>query len=377
MKRAVAVVTGTRAEFGLLAPVMRAIRDHPKLSLEVLAAGMHFVGNRGNTWREIGKAGFRIRARVKAPEPSKSPAWMGEALGEMTKGFSRALSKLRPDWLLVLGDRAEPLAAALAATQLGGIAIAHLHGGEVTGHRLDDQGRRLLSALAHLHLPANPKSAARLRGMGEASWRVQVVGAPGLDAILSARLPSRDGLLGRYRLKQPYLLLVQHAVPHQASEAARQIRETLRALQRIGLPVLASMPNTDAGGEAALAALRSARGVRVFPNLPHADYLGLLRGAAALVGNSSSGLIEAPAFRTPAVNLGIRQAGRERAANVIDAPHDARAIERAIRRAISPTFRRRLARIRSPYGDGRTAPRVARLLATVPIDDRLLEKTGG
>jgi UDP-hydrolysing UDP-N-acetyl-D-glucosamine 2-epimerase len=366
--RTVAVVTGTRAEFGLLAPVMRAVRAHPGLSLKVLAAGMHFVKDRGLTVREIRRAGFRVDAGVRAPPPRSEPAWMGEALGEMTKGFARVLARLRPDWLLVLGDRAEPLAAALAATELGGIAIAHLHGGEVTGHRLDGQGRRLLTAMAHLHLPATPGSARRLRRMGEAPWRIRRVGAPGLDAIRTLGLPP-------WRGPRSVLLLIQHAVPHQAAEAPRQIRETLQALDRVGLPVIAVLPNTDAGSDAVVLALKRHPGMILASNLLHAEYLGLLRGAAALVGNSSSGIIEASAFRTPAVNIGIRQAGRERAANVLDAPHRAVAIARAIRRAVSPAFRRRLARVRSPYGDGRTAPRVARLLATFPFDDRLLEKT--
>lgn len=366
--RTVAVVTGTRAEFGLLAPVMRAIRAHPRLKLKVLAAGMHFVKDRGLTVRGIRRAGFHIDAGVRAPRPREDPAWMGEALGEMTKGFALALARLRPDWLLVLGDRSEPLAAALAATELGGIAIAHLHGGEVTGHRLDDQGRRLLTAMAHLHLPATPGSVRCLRRMDEAPWRLRRVGAPGLDAIRALGLPP-------WRGPRSYLLLVQHAVPHQATQAARQIRETLKALDRVGLPVIAILPNTDAGGAAVVRALKRHPHLILVSNLPHAEYLGLLRGAAALVGNSSSGIIEAPAFKTPVVNLGVRQTGRERTANVLDAPHRASAIARAIRRAVSPAFRRRLARVRSPYGDGRTAPRVARLLATLPITPRLLEKS--
>lgn len=366
----VAVVTGTRAEFGLLAPVMRGIRRHPRLRLQILAAGMHFVRDRGWTVREIRDAGFRIDAEVRMPEPRDDRAWMGEALGAMTAGFSRALARLRPDWLVVLGDRAEPLAAALAASEIGGIAVAHLHGGEVTGHRQDDLRRSLLTRIAHLHLPATAASARRIRGMGEAAWRIRVVGAPGLDSILSSRLPPR-------RLPRPFLLLVQHAVPHQASETPRQIRETLRALRTAGLPVIASLPNTDAGGGAVVRALRAEerRGrIVVLRNLPHAEFLALLRDCAALIGNSSSGILEAPALRTPVVNVGIRQQGRERAANVIDAPHQAHAIAQAVRRAISPAFRDGIRGVRSPYGDGKTAPRVAKLLAGMSLGDRLLKK---
>ena len=378
MRRTVAVVTGTRAEFGLLTPILKAIRDdRRRFRLKVVAAGQHFVASHGSTWREIPKAGFRIDARVRAPEPRADPAWMGEALGAMTAGFSRLFARIRPDWLLVLGDRAEPLAAALAATELGGIAIAHLHGGEVTGHRLDDQGRRMLSALAHLHLPATALSARRLKAMGEAAWRIHLVGAPGLDSILSSKPSARADVRRRYGLpgSVPYLILSQHAVPHQASQAGAQIRQTLQALDRIGLPVIACSPNTDAGGEGILQALRASRKVRFHASLPHADYLALLRDASALVGNSSSGIIEAPSFGTPSVDVGVRQAGRERTVHVVSAPHRASAIEAAVRRVLAPAFRRRIARVPSPYGDGRTTPKVVRLLASAKMDDRLLEKS--
>lgn len=379
-KRLVAVVTGTRAELGLLTPIMRAVQAHPRLALRVVAAGQHFVANRGNTWREIPKAGFRIAAEVRAPEPTGAPAWMGEALGKMTMGFSRVFARMRPDWLLVLGDRAEPLAAALAATELGGIAVAHLHGGEVTGHRLDDQGRRLLSALAHLHLPATPLSERRLKAMGEAPWRIRRVGAPGLDSILGKSATRRRDILRRYGLSEtePFVILAQHAVPHQSDQAAAQVRETLKALRQTGLPVIATASNTDRGGAAILRELKRAAAagrLRLVPSLPHADYLALLHHAAALVGNSSSGIIEAPAFGTPAVDIGIRQAGRERSAHVISAPHRAEAIAAAVRRAASEPFRRQVARIPSPYGDGKTTPKVVRLLASLPLNDRLLDKS--
>ncbi len=378
--RTIAVVTGTRAEFGLLTPIMKAIRADRRFRLQVIAAGQHFVANRGNTWKEIPRAGFRIDAKIKAPEPTRATAWMGEALGDMTAGFSRLFARMRPDWLLVLGDRAEPLAAALAATELGGIAIAHLHGGEVTGHRLDDQGRRLLSAMAHLHLAATPLSARRLKAMGEAPWRIRRVGAPGLDSILGASRVQRRDILPRYGLSasEPFLILAQHAVPHQADQARRQVLETLKALRLVKLPVIATAPNTDRGGEVILRELRKAASAghlrRLVPSMPHRDYLALLSHAAALVGNSSSGIIEAPAFGTPAVDIGVRQAGRERSAQVIPVPHRAEAIAGGIRKALSSAFLRRIARIRSPYGDGHTTPKVVRLLATLPLDERLLSK---
>ena len=378
-RRTVAVVTGTRAEFGLLVPVMRAIRAHPRLRLKVIATGMHFDRSRGYTVREILNEGFTIDASVRIPAPSDSFAGYGRSLVRMFQGIRRVLSDMRPDWLVVLGDRAEPLAAA-AATREMRIAIAHLHGGEVTGHARDNTARDILSRLAHLHLAATPRSRSRLLGLGEEAWRIHVVGGPGLDGILSAPLPAPREVRKRVGLppKGPYLLLVQHAVPQEALHSAAQIGETLEACRRLALPVLASSPNTDEGGAAVQRALALAHRqgrIRLVPSLLHADYLALLKGAAVLLGNSSSGIIEAPAFRTPVVNLGVRQAGRERAANVIDAPHRASAIVRAVRKAMSPAFRRKIARVRSPYGDGKTAPRVAKLLATLPIDRKLLEKS--
>jgi len=379
-RRTVAVVTGTRAEFGLLTPILKEIRSDRRFRLQIIAAGQHFVANRGSTWKEIPKAGFRIDAEVRAPEPTRSPAWMGEALGVMTAGFSRLFAIQRPDWLLVLGDRAEPLAAALAATEMGGIAIAHLHGGEVTGHRQDDQRRWLLSALAHLHLAATSRSVQLLQNSGEdLRLRIRQVGAPGLDSILERQEERRPELCRQYGLPETghFLLLAQHAVPHQAAQAKRQIQETLKALRRVGLPTLAFAPSTDRGGAAILRELKKASMPKfhLVASVPHRDYLGLLSKASALVGNSSSGIIEAPAFGTPAVDIGIRQAGRERSAHVIPAPHRAASIESAIRKALSQAFRNRIERSRSPYGDGKTTPKVVKLLASVRIDDRFLEKT--
>ncbi len=375
--RRILAVTGTRAEYGILRPVFRAIQAHPALELGVLVTGMHLSPEFGLTVREIEEDGFPIAARVDMLLSGDTGGAMAKSLGVGLIGMAQALEALRPDMALVLGDRGEPLAAAIAAVHLN-IPVAHLHGGEVTcGGMVDDAVRWAITSFAHLHLAATEASAERLLRQGEDPWRVRVVGAPGLDAALQTPLRSRRELADRYGMDpdRPWLLAVQHPVTAEAERAGEQMVETMEALAALGLPTVLVHPNADAGSGAMVEVIRrySEPHIRAFPSLR--DYLSLLKEAAALVGNSSSGIIEAPSLGTPAINIGARQAGRERGDNVIDVGHDRNAIVAAVRRALEDEeFRRLVSRRRNPYGDGRAAPRVAGFLADVPLDDRLLRK---
>ena len=228
-----------------------------------------------------------------------------------------------------------------------------------------------------MHFVATMKCRERLLKVGEAHWRIHLVGAPAVDRIHSHLLPSVDEVKKKYGLPSgPYIFLTQHPVPEQHQEAAKQIKATLRAIDAVGLPVIASLPNSNVGGEAALKILSARHGANflVHPNIEHLDYLALLKGAAALVGNSSSGIIEAPSFKTPVVNIGIRQAGRERCENVIDAPHGASAIEKAIRKALSSNFKSKCSRLVSPYGNGTASYKIANCLAKTTINQDLFDK---
>jgi len=373
------LVTGTRADFGLWLPVIREADRRAACEVSLLVTAMHLDQRFGETVREVRASGARIAAEVPCTPAGDSRAEMAAALGDAVRGMSPVLAEERPDWLVLLGDRGEQAAAALVALHLG-IPTAHLHGGEITAGAVDDTLRDVISRVAHLHLVATAEAAARLAAMGEASWRIHRVGAPGLDALQDEARGDLAALRRRFDLGDgPYLLLIQHPETVGARDAAADLAATMEACRRMGLPVLAIFPNADAGGRGMVAALEAARNagtLRVAASLPRSDFVTLLAGAAALVGNSSSGLIEAPLLRTPAVNVGERQAGRTRGDNVIEAPADPDAIVAALRAATDPRFRARLSGT-SPYGDGQAAPRILDLLAATPRDARLLRKRVG
>jgi GDP/UDP-N,N'-diacetylbacillosamine 2-epimerase (hydrolysing) len=278
----------------------------------------------------------------------------------------------------VLGDRVEAFAAASACV-LSNRVLGHLHGGERTGGQ-DEAMRHAITKLAHLHFAATPGSGRRIVRMGENPDHVFVVGAPGLDVILNERPAGKKELRQAVDVdvSQAFLLVVQHSVSTTPEAGGRQFGATLEAVRRLDMPAVVIYPNSDAGNRRIVEQIEKAAQqgeVTAVRNLPRRLYLGLVRSAAAMVGNSSSGLLEAASYKTPTVNIGSRQQGRERGANVIDAPHNAAAIVRAVRRALSETrFRRRLAQTVNPYGDGRASQRIVRVLRTIPLGKELLQK---
>jgi len=381
MARRICIVTGTRAEYGLLRPIMRAVRRRRGLALQVVVTGMHLARRFGHTVDEIAADGFRIDARVRTVPRDDTNTAYAASVGTGVRGLARAFDDLRPEVVLVLGDRVEAFAAATAAA-LSNRVVAHVHGGDRAQAGYDDYMRHAITKMAHLHFAATRASARRIERLGERRDRVWVVGAPGLDEIRTARLPAASTLRRRYGLDAtaPFLLVVQHPVSTQSDRAAREMRATLGAVLKSGLPALVVYPNADAGGRRMIAvvertAAENSERLIAVPSLPRLDYLALLKCAAALVGNSSSGIIEAPSFKTPVVNVGDRQAGRERANNVIDVKPTRADVARGIEQALNDTtFRRRLARCRSPYGTGHAGVAIARVLARVPFDDKLRMK---
>lgn len=373
--RKILYITGTRADYGLMRPVLRAISRHPQLQLEIAVTGMHLMKEFGLTVREIEDDGFSFH-RINAAYEDDTKASMAIFLGKCMQLLAAHLRQHRPDLLLVLGDRAEMLAAALAGAYMG-IPVAHLHGGERTS-TVDEFARHAITKLAHFHLPATRDSARRIARMGEERWRIHVVGAPGLDEIRALPPADRRELCARlgFDPRKPIAVVAQHPVSVEEQHAARHMRATLDAVRQLGLQTIIIYPNADAGGRRMIQVIgrfRHTPEFRIFKSIPHSRFLILLQCASVLIGNSSSGIIEAPSLKLPAVNIGTRQQGRERAANVIDVPCEPAAIARAIRRALSGAFRTRLTG-KNPYGDGKTGARVARLLATVPLGEKLLQK---
>ncbi|MEM2963774.1 MAG: UDP-N-acetylglucosamine 2-epimerase [Candidatus Anstonellales archaeon] len=376
--RKIAVMTGTRAEYGILRPLLRAIENHPNLKLVLIVTGMHLSEEFGYTIEEIEKDGFKIDAKIEMLHKEDTGSAMAKSIGECIKKITEVLDRTKPDFLVLLGDRAEMLAGAVAASYAG-VPIAHLHGGEVSGS-IDDSVRHAITKLAHLHFPATQKSAKRIIKMGEEPSRVFVVGAPALDTILNEKLPSRAELSKKYGLdlSKPILLVVQHPVVTEADKAAYQIKETLDALVELNHQTILIYPNADAGGRRMIKMIKKYRKypfLKCFKSIPFNDYLGLMSIASVMVGNSSSGIIEAPSFHLPVVNIGTRQAGRERSINVIDVGYNKKEILRAIKKALyDKKFLMKVKKCKNPYGDGKAAQRIVKVLAKIKITPSLLQK---
>ncbi|MDO8635890.1 MAG: UDP-N-acetylglucosamine 2-epimerase [Dehalococcoidia bacterium] len=376
----VAVVTGTRSEYGILQPVLRAIEAEPELGLSLVVTGMHLSHEFGYTVKEIEKDGFDISARVDMLPGGDTLEAMAESVGRGITGMAQTWARLKPDIILVLGDRAEPLAAAIAGAYMN-IAVAHIHGGDAcTGGNIDDANRYAITKFAHIHFPATMKSSERILKMGEEEWRVHMVGSPSLDVILNETLLPAEDLARQLELdlSRPLVLLVQHSVTTQVEAAPQQMRTTLEAVVEAGYPVVLIYPNSDAGGRRMIEVIKQFESkpmISTFKSLPHREYLSLMKVASILVGNSSSGIIEAPSFGLPVVNIGIRQEGRERGSNIIDVGHNKQEIVQAIEKALTDKeFLVGVKKGENPYGDGKASPRIAGILSRMEITPQLLQK---
>ncbi|MGM4906787.1 UDP-N-acetylglucosamine 2-epimerase [Tardiphaga sp. 866_E4_N2_1] len=382
MKRRICVVTGTRADYGLLVWLLRDIVACPDVELQIVATAMHLEPAFGNTVDQIRKDGFVVDAEVPMDLSDDSPVAIAKATGRGVSGLAEAFDRLQPDIVVLLGDRFEMLAAATAATLLR-LPIAHIHGGEISEGAIDDAMRHAISKLSHLHFVAAKEFGDRVVQMGEAPERVFVVGAPGLDHLARSSLPSADELAQRVglALDRPLILVTYHPATLGGEDPVADLEELLAALDRFPDAALVfTKANADAGGRAINARLedyvaRSPANAVLVASLGSEFYFTALRAAAAVVGNSSSGIIEAPAVGVPTVNIGSRQDGRPRSPSVIDCPDERHAIEAAIRRALDPTTRE-LARAQTPaYGRaGNSAPEILRRLRDVPLDGILIKR---
>ena len=376
----IAVVTGSRAEYGILYPVLKAIEAHPDLRLSLVVTGMHLLPEFGYTVREIENSGFKVDARVDMLLGSDTLGAMAKSVGMGIIGMAQTWEQLNPDIILVPGDRGEPLAATVAGAYMS-IPVAHIHGGDAAiGSNIDDSNRYAITKFAHIHFPATGTSAERIIKMGEDEWRVHPVGSPALDVILNESLFSAEALTEKFglNLSQPLILVVQHSVTTQDDDAAAQMKETLEAVAGTGYPAVLMYPNADAGGRRMIEVIKEYENfnfITTFKSLPRKEYLSLMKAASVMVGNSSSGIIEAPSLGLPAVNIGIRQEGRERGENVIDVGHNNREIVTGIEKALTDEeFLKAVKKCQSPYGDGKTGPRIAEILSQTEITPQLLQK---
>jgi UDP-N-acetylglucosamine 2-epimerase (non-hydrolysing)/GDP/UDP-N,N'-diacetylbacillosamine 2-epimerase (hydrolysing) len=389
-KRTIAVFTGNRAEYGLQVPILRAIDAHPELDYRLLVSGAHLDSNFGRTLQEIKADGFTVHAEVKIEMDAASALSTPRAIGSGVLAMSRELAEIKPDVLVVYADRFEGFAAVIAGTQMN-IATAHIEGGDLTeGGALDDSVRHAMTKLSHLHFTTNDQATNRILAMGEEAWRVHTVGFPAIDLIEDGKFASQQEIVETLKLdlKRPVVLFTQHSVTTEVDSAAPQTMpsiEALRALADEGAQIVMTYPNNDAGGAAIAGLLEQAAAedprLMLRRSLGRHMYHGVLALArlpgmrVVCAGNSSSGIKETPAFGCPTVNIGSRQSGRLRGDNVLDADYDAAAITAALRRSLfDDQFRQQAKNGDNPYWRGGAGERVARILATVPVDQRLLRK---
>ena len=372
-------MTVARSDYGHLTPLLREVAADPALDLRLFVSGAHLAERFGRTERLIIADGWTIDERVLMLEDDDSPAAVARALGRGIAGFATALTRRPVDLLVVLGDRFEMLAAALAALPHA-LPVAHIHGGELSEGAVDESIRHALTKLAHFHFVSAEPHARRLRQLGEEAWRVHCTGAPGLDRFRTMRFLSREALAARLgvALVPPVVVVAFHPVTLQLGDTARHIGELTAALAGMDATWIVTYPGADAGHRTVLDGLETFAGrasrARLLPSLGDDVFASLLREADAMVGNSSSGLMEAPSCALPVVDIGDRQRGRLRAGNVIDVPPDRAAVAAGLARALDPAFRDSLRGMTNPYGDGEAAPRIVKVLAGVELGPRLITK---
>ena len=358
--RKISAVTVARSDYGIYRSVFRAVEADSGLELRLIVAAAHLAAEFGNSVGEIAADGFDIVHRVDMLRAEDSPRGIAQSMARGLEGFARVFEQDPPDLLFVLGDRFEMHAATLAALPFR-IPVAHIHGGELTEGAIDDALRHSITKLSHLHFVATEEYATRVRQLGEEPWRVVVSGAPGLDGLETMSMWSRDSVIDQLGplLRDPPLLVTYHPVTLEYEGTEHQVRELLAAVDGFEGPILFTAPNADTSGREVRRMIEEfvagRERAQLAENLGTEGYFGLMAYARAMVGNSSSGIIEASSFRLPVVNVGNRQKGRVRAANVIDVECTRTAIRMGIERALDPVFRESLTEITNPYGSGGAA----------------------
>lgn len=377
-KRKIVVITGARADYGRMKSVLDAIKKHPKLELSLVVTGMHLLPELGNTQKYIEEDGFEINAKVPMySDEEDDGAAMAKSLAKCVEGMVDSFKSIRPDICLVTVDRVESLATVIPAAFMN-IPIAHIQGGEVTG-TIDESIRHAVTKMSHIHFPANQDAADRIIKMGEDPRYVFMVGCPYLDIIHNLHYDTRDELVKQFNLdaSKPLVLFVQHPVTTEAEESANNFLNTLAAIKKFDVETIMICPNIDAGGKRIIQKMEE-QGIKYYQSLPFKDYLNLMNIADVMIGNSSSGIREAPTFKLPAVNVGTRQQGRLRACNVIDVGYDVESIAAGVEKALhDKEFRKQLENCKNPYDsfeDGKSGERIAKILSEIDLEKLPIQK---
>ncbi len=379
-RRRIGIVTSSRADYGHVYWPMQELLARDDVDPFLIVTGAHLSPEFGLTVQAIEADGLPIAERIECLLSSDTDVAMGKTLGLATISFTEALDRQRPDLLVVVADRYEMLAPAMAAMTLR-LPIVHVEGGELSEGAIDQQIRNALTMLSHVHLTTTELASRRLMAMGEQAHRIHRVGAASLDHLRRCKPMARDALsrVLDATLESPLLVVAVHAVTIERDTTV-EIDAVFAALEQIKATIVFCFPNADAGSRRIMQRAKAFCKARdrsyLFVNLDRETYWSLLSCADAMLGNSSSGIMESPSLNLPAVNIGKRQQGRERAANVLDVPAQANEVVNAAHRALDRDFRRSLGEVTNPYGDGHAAERIATILAEVPIDASLLEKRG-
>lgn len=375
--RKICVVTGSRAEYGLLRWVMEGIRNAADLELQVIVTGMHLSTEFGLTFREIENDGFRIDSKVEMLLSSDTPSGLAKSMGLGLIGFGDALQQLQPDMLLVLGDRFE-IFSAVAAAMVARIPVAHLHGGETTEGAFDEAIRHSITKMSHLHFVATEEYRRRVIQLGEHPDKVFLVGGMGVDSIKKLKLLDRAELEKSldFKFGKRNLLVTFHPVTLEKSTAAHQMAELLSALEALtDTHLIFTMPNADTGGRVLIDMVQKFvadhANARAYSSLGQLRYLSCVQAVDGVVGNSSSGLMEVPSFANGTINIGDRQRGRLKADSVIDCAPDRQSISAAVRKLYSLEFREMLQTVKNPYGGGGASEKVVRILSAYPLESIL------
>ncbi|TLS50578.1 UDP-N-acetylglucosamine 2-epimerase (hydrolyzing) [Paenibacillus antri] len=377
--RSICAITGTRADFGILKPVLEAIQSQPEWELHLVATGAHLSPEFGNTARDIEREGFRIDAKVDMLLSGDSPVAVTKSIGLATIGFADVFARLQPDLVLILGDRYEMLAAAQAAL-IATIPIAHIAGGDISEGAYDDAIRHSITKMSHLHFTTNPASTRRVVQMGERPETVITVGSPAIDTILKLPLLSKPELeqsLGGFTFRERNVIVTFHPATLETDPPEKQFAELLEALDKLGpgVGIIFTFPNADTFGRELIrqteAFVADRLNARAYPSLGQLRYFSAIRYVDAVVGNSSSGLYEVPSFGKPTVNIGNRQKGRLHAESVLHCRADADDIYDTILKAMNTDA----SGVINPYGDGNSVGRIVEALKRCPEPKSLIQKS--
>lgn len=376
--RKIAVVTGARSEYGPLKILMDAINSDDELELMSIITGMHLLPSHGETYKIV-KKDFPKSIQVKMNLLGDTLADMALYLADGIKNFTNFFEKNKPDIVVVAGDRSEALAAALAALYLD-IPIAHINGGDVTGGMIDESIRHSITKIAHIHLVHTKSNADRIKKMGEDSKRIYITGTLAIEAILHKTLPEKEKLFKKFNLNsnKTTFLVIQHPIPTLDDKGYFQMKELLLALDELKNQTILIYPNCDAGSKNIIKLIEEYENktyLHTFRNLDHDDYIGIMNSVDMMIGNSSSGIIEAPTLKTPVINIGERQSGRERSVNIVDVDPDKTSILKGIEFVLNDQeLNNKLKNCKNKFGEGNASRKIVNILKEVEIDNNLLRK---